>query len=60
MINIKGEEGTCRIEGTGFELLAELAVIVHALLAETYILPSDILEAVFMEMGYNVEDEEDK
>ena len=60
MININGEEGTGSIEGTSPELLAEISVIVSALLADTDILPREILEAVFMGMGCDVENEEDK
>lgn len=57
MININGEEGTGSMEGTSPELLAELSVIVNTLLAETDILPSDILEAVLMGMGCDVEED---
>ena len=60
MININGEEGIGSMEGTSPELLAELAIIVRALLADTDILPSEILEAVLMGMSCDVEDEEDK
>lgn len=60
MININGKEGTGSIEGTRPELLADLGVIVRLLLAETAILPSEILEAVLMGMGCDIEDEEDK
>ena len=57
MININGAENTGSMEGTSSELLAEVAVIIHALLAETDILPSEILEAVLMGIGCDIEED---